>query len=219
MAVSAFRRKLALASLVVAVSAGGAATWFTGLAPIAQHGASNLLAALHGRSPGARPDGAKSNKHRASAVLADATPVKPRSSKVLPAALAAPQAAAPLIAGAATPIPAAIAPLAAPALVPAAASAGSGLFFPPLFFPGGGGGGGITTTVVPPPGSPPPPPGGGGGPPPVPGVPEPQTWAMMAIGFALVGGILRRRRRDGAARQTNGREPRLAEAASSNAGL
>lgn len=64
---------------------------------------------------------------------------------------------------------------------------------PPVGPPGGGlppgggfppGGGGI-------------PPGGGGPPPPPPPpalVPEPSTWATMLIGFALLGGVIRRRK-------------------------
>ena len=73
----------------------------------------------------------------------------------------------------------------------------------PVFFPGIPGGGGVVGGV-------PTPPGGGGvvTPPPattvpppvtppaitpVPAVPEPATWAMMLIGFGLVGGLLRRR--------------------------
>ena len=46
--------------------------------------------------------------------------------------------------------------------------------------PGGGGGG-----------------GGGGNNPPPPAVPEPETWALMLLGFAAVGGAMRRQSRKG----------------------
>jgi hypothetical protein len=84
-------------------------------------------------------------------------------------------------------MPAAVVPAVASALPLAAApaAAGGGLFIPPLVIPGGGGG--IATLVTPPGTSVPPTP--------VPGVPEPATWAMMIIGFGLLGGLLRRRRR------------------------
>ncbi|HVF84272.1 MAG TPA: PEPxxWA-CTERM sorting domain-containing protein [Sphingomicrobium sp.] len=127
------------------------------------------------------------------AVLSERTPAsKPRGIPVA-AALATPMTAVPAAAGAAIPVPVAAAPLAAaaPALLPAAATAGSSLFIPPLFIPGGGGAGAIIVTAV----TPPP---GGGSPPPVPGVPEPETWAMMILGFGFVGAVLRRRRRGSA---------------------
>lgn len=66
----------------------------------------------------------------------------------------------------------------------------------PVFLPGVSGVGGVIG------GTPTPPPGGGEAitptpgtdvVPPIPAVPEPATWAMMLIGFGLVGGLLRRR--------------------------
>jgi hypothetical protein len=75
---------------------------------------------------------------------------------------------------------------------------GGGIFFPGGGGPGGGGGG--------PGGGGGGPGGGGGGPPPPPpppppptptpfsAVPEPGTWAMMLLGFGMIGLTLRRRR-------------------------
>ena len=187
------------------LSAGGATVWFSDLMPYSASSKSpSLLSMLHSRSPGDRAAGARSNKSApTSAVLSEHTPAaKPvkLASAVLPAALAAPVSAVPAIAGAAIPIPVAAAPVATAALVPAAA--GSSLFVPPLIIPGGGGGGGIVVAVTPP--------GGGGNPPPVPGVPEPQTWAMMIMGFGFVGAVLRRRRRLGSSK---GARPSFAVAA------
>ncbi|MFS8064190.1 MAG: PEPxxWA-CTERM sorting domain-containing protein [Luteimonas sp.] len=71
------------------------------------------------------------------------------------------------------------------AVVPAALPVASNFVIPPIIIPGGNGG----TLIIPPVGAVTPPS-------PVPGVPEPETWAMMMIGFALLGGLLRRRRRE-----------------------
>lgn len=93
-------------------------------------------------------------------------------------------------------------------VVPLGSGSGGGgpqlaLASPPPF--GGGGGGSISTTTPsppvepppppveppPPPVDPPPPPP----PPPVAVVPEPGTWAMLILGFGLIGGAIRRQRR------------------------
>jgi hypothetical protein len=180
---------MAFLAAAVLASAGASTLMFSGVTPQISGKTADLLGIMHDRSPGERPAGAKSNKHKQVA-MATAAPKK-RVSRVLPTAVpaATPAEAAPPVAGAATPIPAAIAPLAAvpAAIIPAAAS-NSGFFIPPLIIPGGGGGGVILTPAAVPPT------GGGGNPPPVPGVPEPSTWAMMIVGFLFVGGLLRRRR-------------------------
>ncbi len=81
-----------------------------------------------------------------------------------------------------------------PVIVPVAAIVGPPVILPPgAFFPGGpGGGGGVVvppTVVTVPPDTPVTPT------PQTSGVPEPKSWTMMLIGFALVGGTLRERRR------------------------
>lgn len=99
-------------------------------------------------------------------------------------------------------VPSAATPLASyPNFVSPAGSApgasGAGVTAPGFIGPGGGlvpggiGGGGAGGGVVPP--------GGGGGvtppPPTVVPVPEPGTWAMMILGFGMIGGMMRRRAR------------------------
>jgi hypothetical protein len=105
-----------------------------------------------------------------------------------------------------------------PVPVPIGGGGGGGAGGPPVL-PGTppGGSGPPVLPGTPPPAGPPalpgiPPPGGGGGvfvpppinttvvPPPPPAtsaVPEPASWAMMLVGFAMVGGALRRKRRIG----------------------
>jgi hypothetical protein len=108
---------------------------------------------------------------------------------------------------------------AAPVIIPApvapplynVVAGGPPMPLPPVVPPlvGGGGGGGGGGVVGPPIFSPIPLPGGGGGggivPPPIitaavpPPVvtsvlPEPASWALMLVGFALIGGALRRKR-------------------------
>lgn len=82
---------------------------------------------------------------------------------------------------------------------------------PPIISPGGAGGGGGGGVIGPPIFSPIPTPGGGGGgvvpppiitlavPPPVvtSAVPEPASWAMMLLGFAMLGSALRRKKLPG----------------------
>ncbi len=184
--------KIAAVAAGIALVAVGAAAPFTSL-PVKSIGSvPDVLSMLHKRSPEQRPDGAVSSKGAVSMKLpAAVTPAAPP--KVAAAAAPAAKAAPVQYVVPETPLvlPSAVVPAVASALplaaTPAAAAVGSGLFIPPLIIPGGGGGGGITTLVTPP--------GGGGGPTPVPGVPEPETWAMMIIGFGLLGGLLRRRRR------------------------
>lgn len=180
--------KIAAIAAGISLVAVSAAVPFTDLPVRAIGGVPDVLSMLHKRSPEQRPEGAlASTKGRVSAVL----PAAVSSAPPPKIASAAAPAAKPAIVTYAVPetpmaMPAAVVPAVATALPLAAApaAAGGGLFIPPLVIPGGGGG---ITTLVTPPGSVPPTP--------VPGVPEPATWAMMIIGFGLLGGLLRRRRR------------------------
>ena len=171
------------------------------------NGVSNALNAaksvadlLAGRSPGERAEGTLANlKHRRLSALHERALPKVRR----------PGAASPLagIVGAAPVPPAEVLPPPAPLYTVVAGGPGAPVAAPP---PGGG------PVIFP---AIPPPPGGGGGvilpppvitppvtppvtppivipPPPTTGaVPEPSTWAMMLIGFAMIGRSLRARRR------------------------
>jgi hypothetical protein len=181
--------KIAAIAAGISLVAVGAAAPFTDL-PVRAFGAMpDVLSMLHKRSPEERPEGALvASKGRVSAVLPTAVEAAPPP-KVASLAPAAKPAVVPhVIPETPMVLPAAVVPAVASALplASAAPAAAGGLFIPPLVIPGGGGGGGITTLVTPP---------GAAPPPAVPGVPEPATWAMMIIGFGMVGGLLRRRRR------------------------
>ena len=157
------------------------------------NGMKTVASMLAGRSPGERPKGAlaklKQLKHKRAAAL-------PLGHHVLPPA-AAVLAAPPAII---------VPPPIAPAPLYDVVAGGPPIVLPPVPILTGGGGGGGGPPVLP--GIPPP--GGGGGvfvpppiittavPPPPPvtsAVPEPASWAMMLVGFALVAGALRRKRR------------------------
>jgi hypothetical protein len=151
------------------------------------HGVETVAAMLADRSPGARPEGALANlKHKRQAALHERALPKIRAPYGPPTAYEA----------LATPPIAPIAPL--PQAPPFATIAGG----PPVVPPGNGGGEGgppVLSTI--------PGPGGGGGgtftppvvlatpqaPPVAVPVPEPASWAMMLLGFALMGRALRRR--------------------------
>jgi len=190
------RFKFAAIAAGTAIVAGAAAIPFTDLPVLAAATTKDagVLSVMHSRSPAERQAGALAKKAPAMSMKLPASvparvaaPVATAAapvSKVLPVAAVAPAAVPMAAVPAAAVIPAAVVPAAA------AAPAASSLFVPPLIIPGGGGGGGGITVTAPP--------GGGGGnppPPPVPGVPEPGTWAMMIVGFGLLGAFLRRRRR------------------------
>jgi len=156
------------------------------------HRFETVAAMLSERSPGQRPKGALANlKHEKAPVEANAATPQAHVIPPLQAIMATP--AIPLI----IPPPIAAPPLynvvaGAPAapIVPASSAAGGG---PPILtgipLPGGGIGGGvvvpppIVTQVVPPP-------------PVTSAVPEPASWAMMLAGFAMLGGALRRQKRN-----------------------
>jgi hypothetical protein len=152
-------------------------------------GVETVAAMLAERSPGARPEGALVNlKHKRQAALHERALPKIRGPYGPPTAyealasppppiLIAPLPQAPLystVAGGPTPI--------------SATNGGTG--GPPVLSnipgPGGGGGGGVfsppTTLATP------------EAPPLAASVPEPTSWAMMLVGFALMGRALRRRR-------------------------
>ena len=170
-------------------------------------GGTDLLAAMHLRSPGERTAGAVTTKHKRQPVArhkrhpvmhvlaaAEPAPVAAAVPAGVPA-VAAPAALAPLVA---SPVlaaaPAALAPaVLAPAVAPVIAA--SGIPVAVALIPlvpivaaigdgggGGGAGGGGGGTVTPPP-------------PPGPAVPEPSAWIMLITGFAILGAALRRRRR------------------------
>jgi hypothetical protein len=153
------------------------------------HGVQSVAAMLAERSPGARPNGALVNLKHKKAVLHEralpkirgpiAPPPTPFEALAGPPPIALPPPA-PLfatVAGTPTPIP----------------PVGGGPGGPPVLsdipLPGGGGGGGgftpppITTAEVPPPTTPT-----------TPAVPEPASWSIMLLGFALVGFALKRQR-------------------------
>jgi hypothetical protein len=158
------------------------------------HGVQTVVAMLAERSPGARPEGALvSLKHKRQVVLHERALPKIRGPYAPPTAyeaLASPPLGPPIapppqaplysmVAGGPTAIPPinGAAPGGPPVLsdIPSPGGGGGGVFSPP-----------IVTTVTPEvpitPAAP---------------VPEPASWAMMLLGFALIGGALRRRRAAG----------------------
>ncbi|MFL6722424.1 MAG: PEPxxWA-CTERM sorting domain-containing protein [Sphingomonas sp.] len=162
------------------------------------NGVKTVAAMLAERSPGERPDGALASLKPKKAVLNERALPKVPAAAAPPspfAALAGPPPAPPLV-----PPPAAV-PLfnsvagGPPEVIPPPGGGGGPPVLSEIPPPGGGGGGIIappiiTTTQVPPPTTP--------STPSTP-LPEPGTWGMMLIGFALIGGTLRRIKR--AARQ------------------
>jgi hypothetical protein len=154
-------------------------------------GVQTVAAMLAERSPGARPKGALANlKHKRQAVLHERALPKIRSPYSPPTAYEALAAPPPALA-------------IAPPLqgLPFATLAGG----PPMVIPPTNGGGPPVLSDIPPPGG-----GGGGGgggftPPivttqtpqlpvtPATPVPEPASWAMMLLGFALIGRALKGR--------------------------
>jgi hypothetical protein len=155
------------------------------------NGAKSVAAMLADRSPGERPKGAlaklKQLKHRRAAAAPLRTHMLPPvagiiASPALPLMLPAPLAPAPPFAVVAGAPPIAIPPLSAP---PGGGGGGGPIYLPP---PGGGGGvvlPPVVTQVVPPP------------PAVTAAVPEPATWAMMLLGFAMLGGLFRRHKAGG----------------------
>lgn len=148
-------------------------------------GFDSVATMIASRSPGDRPDGALASlkaKRLAAPherALAKIRPVVPNTL----ADIVAPPTASPIFAPPFTPTPLENL-LGSPTIIPAATPIPGG---PPGGFPAiTPGGGGL---IVPPIGqpSPPVPPGT-----PTPSVPEPGTWAMMLIGFLLIGRRVRR---------------------------
>jgi hypothetical protein len=155
------------------------------------NGAATVAGLFNLRSPGERVAGALASlKHKRQPALHERALAKVRH----PAAPLGPLAS---IVGA-SPVPPAVPPPPAPlynvvgkppVAVAAAPPVGGGPVIFPTAAPPGGGGGGI---VVPPPLTitPPAPPGA----PVTPSVPEPATWTMMLVGFAMIARSLRRHR-------------------------
>ena len=157
------------------------------------HGFETVAAMLAERSPGQRPKGALANlKHKKAVVEAAVAPVAQHGIPAVAGLMGAP--AAPAIISppvAAPPLYNMVAGAPAAPIVPASSAAGGG---PPILsgipLPGAGVGGGVVapppvvTQVVPPP------------PTVTTAVPEPASWVMMLAGFAMLGGALRRQRRD-----------------------
>jgi hypothetical protein len=149
------------------------------------------------RSPGERAAGVLANlKQRRHAPLHQrALPKIRRPANPLGAIVSAPPAP-PVVPAPSTPLFNVVNAAPTPP-VPVAAVAPPGA--PPVIFPGfiPPGGGGV---IIPPPQTPPdtppvtPPVIPPVIPPTTPGIPEPATWAMMLIGFAMIGGGVRRRR-------------------------
>jgi len=154
------------------------------------HGVQSVAAMLAERSPGARPDGALVNLKHKKAVLhvralpkirgpiaPQPTPFEALAGPPPPIALPPPAPLFATVAGTPTPIP------------PVGGGAGGPPVLSDIPLPGGGGGGGgftpppITTAEVPPPTTPT-----------TPAVPEPASWSIMLLGFALVGFALKRQR-------------------------
>jgi len=156
------------------------------------HGFETVAAMLAERSPGQRPSGALANlKQKKSAVEASEAPIGRHVIPPVAGLMGAP--ATPLIIPpvmAAPPLYNVVAGTPPVSIIPAAAGGGGG---PPILSEIPPAGGGIGGVVAPPPiitQSVPPPPAATGA------VPEPASWAMMLVGFATIGGALRRKKRN-----------------------
>jgi hypothetical protein len=148
-------------------------------------GVKTVAAMLAERSPGQRPEGALAQlKHKRAAALHERALPKVRGpAPTAYEALAGPVATPPLAPPVQGPLYTAVAGGPTPIVPPTGGASGGPPILSEIPPPGGGGGGftaPITTLEVPPvtPTSP---------------VPEPASWAMMILGFALLGRALRRR--------------------------
>lgn len=198
------RRAIVTTAVVVVVGAmaltigrpGGAA---------GNSGLQDTLAELAARSPGARIGGVAlkgKGKGKSRAVLASAAAPEPAAetpiANVLPVATTPVNPAPQIVLGefpTAVAIPGTAAPAPAlPGFAPVFPGIGGGGF---VIGPGGGGGGGGGTGVVTPTPTPTPTPNPTvtPTPPPVPAIPEPSTWFMLILGFGVVGGAMRGKRR------------------------
>lgn len=147
------------------------------------HGVQTVAAMLAERSPGERPEGALAQlKHKKKAALHERVLPKVRAPTAFEALAGPPPA--PLTPPPEAPLYTAVANPTTP-VVPVTGGAGGPPVLSNIPLPGGGGGGFtppvITTTETP-----------VTPPTPVTPVPEPATWAMMILGFALIGRALRR---------------------------
>jgi hypothetical protein len=155
------------------------------------HGVQTVAAMLAERSPGQRPEGALAQlKHKKQAALHER--VLPKVRAPAPSAyeaLAGPPPSPPLAPPPEAPLYTAVASPPTP-IIPVTGGGGG----PPVLSnipPPGGGGGGFTPPIVTTTETPVTPPT------PVTPVPEPTTWAMMIVGFGLIGRALRRKRAAG----------------------
>ena len=153
-------------------------------------GVKTVAAMLADRSPGQRPEGALASlKQKRQAVLSERVPKEHAPSPTAYEALAGPPPPPPIAPPPEAPLYTAMGAPPVPVVPVAGGSSGGG--GPPLLsnipLPGGGGGGvfapPVITTATPA----------------VPvttvsSVPEPMTWTMMILGFALIGRAMRRRR-------------------------
>lgn len=145
-----------------------------------------VAAMLAERSPGTRPEGALVQlKHKKQAALHERALPKIRNPYAPPTAYEALAGPPPAPVIETTPLVAMGAPL--PETPVIGGSGGGPPFLSDIPLPGGGGGGGftppITTTVTP-----------EVPPTPVAPVPEPASWAMMLLGFAMIGRAVRQRK-------------------------
>ncbi len=190
-------RRAAAAGIIIAIAAAlaMASFWRTNVASVVNSAASaglnnlqTVAAMLSDRSPGQRAEGALASlKHKRQPALHERALPKVRQPLSPLAAIVGPPPVPPVEALPTTPLYSMVAgpPVALPpvSIIPASSSPGGppGSDIPP---PGGGGG------IVVPPGTPTVPVT-----PVTPAVPEPNSWAMMLVGFALIGWAVRRDRR------------------------
>jgi hypothetical protein len=149
-------------------------------------GVKTVAAMLADRSPGERPEGALASlKPKRQAVLAERLPKVHAPSSTAYEALAGPPPSPPIAPPPEAPLYTAVAGAPTP-LTPVAGGGGGPPNLSNIPLPGGGGGGilappVITTATPEVPQSP------------VSAVPEPMTWTMMILGFAIIARVTRRR--------------------------
>jgi len=151
------------------------------------HGVETVAAMLAERSPGQRPEGALAQlKHKRAAMLHERALPKVRGpAPSVYEALAGPPPSPPVAPPPEAPLFAAVAGGPTPIVPPAGSPPGGPPILSAIPPPGGGGGSFtppvVTTSAVP-----------SDTPTPTAPLPEPATWAMMILGFALMGRALRR---------------------------
>lgn len=156
-------------------------------------GVQTVAAMLAERSPGERPEGALANlKPKRQAALHERALPKVRGpAPTVFEALAGPPPSPLLAPPPEAPLYAAVASPPTPIIPPTGGAAGGPPVLSNIPTPGGGGGGGFTPPIVTTTATPDVPPT------PASPVPEPASWGMMILGFALMGRALRRKRAAG----------------------